>query len=334
MVIGSGLEIGARMIRCVYLSSIRSGTDGTTRARMAARRRDMTQRRNLVLQWVQDRLSYHLERLPLDTTEQIRLHQFSVFVLIGIPIMLAFGIHQLIEGNRVLGLVDCALAGAIGMSRWLVGKMRSGLSLYRFNAFLCAGFLLYMLTLGGDGGSKALWLFTFPLIALFMLGNREGLVWTTALFASALFLVSGWVKGISVYPYPAEAVTRFSVTFCAITAIGYWFEFLRQHYRKGMEQERRRLVEEQGRLRGEIACRLKAEEEREALILDLQEAVSRVHQLRGLLPICSACKKIRGDHGQWVQIEIFVRERSEAEFSHSICPDCVEHMYPGLVPNR
>ena len=62
-----------------------------------------------------------------------------------------------------------------------------------------------------------------------------------------------------------------------------------------------------------------------------QAAMAEIKQLKGLLPICSNCKKVRDDRGYWNQIESFIREHSEAEFSHSICPDCAKKLYPDLV---
>jgi hypothetical protein len=76
--------------------------------------------------------------------------------------------------------------------------------------------------------------------------------------------------------------------------------------------------------------RLKAEAAREKLIKDLREALDKIHTLRGLLPICSVCKKVRDDKGYWSQIESYVQSHSEAEFSHGICPDCAASMYPGI----
>jgi hypothetical protein len=60
----------------------------------------------------------------------------------------------------------------------------------------------------------------------------------------------------------------------------------------------------------------------------IEEALASVKVLRGLLPICSHCRKIRDDAGYWSQLEAFVAERSEAEFSHGICPDCARSHYP------
>jgi len=58
------------------------------------------------------------------------------------------------------------------------------------------------------------------------------------------------------------------------------------------------------------------------------EAVARIKTLSGLLPICAACKKIRDDQGYWEQIEVYIRDHSEAQFSHGLCPTCIRAMYP------
>ena len=68
--------------------------------------------------------------------------------------------------------------------------------------------------------------------------------------------------------------------------------------------------------------------ERKQMVIDLQEALSQVKILRGLLPICAKCKAIRNDQGSWQQIESYIKERSEAEFSHCICPVCLKELYP------
>ena len=61
---------------------------------------------------------------------------------------------------------------------------------------------------------------------------------------------------------------------------------------------------------------------------ELTKALSEVRKLSGMLPICASCKKIRNDKGYWEQIEVYVRDRSEAEFSHGICPECAQKLYP------
>jgi PAS domain S-box-containing protein len=78
----------------------------------------------------------------------------------------------------------------------------------------------------------------------------------------------------------------------------------------------------------DISERKQHEKERDALIEKLQQSLAKVRQLSGLLPICASCKKIRDDSGYWNQIEAYIRDHSEAEFSHSICPECSRRLYP------
>jgi len=70
------------------------------------------------------------------------------------------------------------------------------------------------------------------------------------------------------------------------------------------------------------------------LIDKLQKSLDEIKTLSGLLPICSACKKIRDDDGYWRQIEHYISEYTDARFSHGICPDCKEKLYPGLGKNK
>lgn len=73
-----------------------------------------------------------------------------------------------------------------------------------------------------------------------------------------------------------------------------------------------------------ITAREKIEKEHERLIVELQGALSEIKRLSGLLPICFSCKKIRDDQGYWNQIETYISQHSEAEFTHGICPDCAQ----------
>jgi PAS domain S-box-containing protein len=77
----------------------------------------------------------------------------------------------------------------------------------------------------------------------------------------------------------------------------------------------------------DISERKHAEEERERLIGELQKALDNVKTLKGLLPICASCKKVRDDKGYWEQIEDYIRNYSEVSFSHSLCPECMDKIY-------
>ena len=69
-------------------------------------------------------------------------------------------------------------------------------------------------------------------------------------------------------------------------------------------------------------------DEKERLNHELRMTLDEVRELKGLLPICASCKKIRDDEGYWHEIERYVGSRSKAEFSHGICPDCMRKLYP------
>jgi PAS domain S-box-containing protein len=70
------------------------------------------------------------------------------------------------------------------------------------------------------------------------------------------------------------------------------------------------------------------EAERERLITELRDALKQVKTLSGLLPICASCKRIKDEKGNWNPIEVYIRDRSDAQFSHGICPDCARRLYP------
>ena len=80
----------------------------------------------------------------------------------------------------------------------------------------------------------------------------------------------------------------------------------------------------------DITDRKRTEMERKNLIVELKDALAQVKTLRGLLPICSHCKKIRDDTGYWNQIESYIHKHSDAEFSHGICPECAKKYYPDM----
>ena len=89
-----------------------------------------------------------------------------------------------------------------------------------------------------------------------------------------------------------------------------------------------------GELRARIEVGRRMVQMQDALagkIEELQQALAEIKTLRGIVPICASCKKIRDDAGFWQQVEVYVRDHSEAEFSHGICPECMKKLYPEFV---
>lgn len=96
----------------------------------------------------------------------------------------------------------------------------------------------------------------------------------------------------------------------------------REHQRTQAELARQAALAE--------AQRRQDERDRLRLIEDLRDALQRVKTLSGLLPICAGCKRIRNDAGSWQAIERYIKEHSNAEFTHGLCPECARNLYPDI----
>lgn len=76
------------------------------------------------------------------------------------------------------------------------------------------------------------------------------------------------------------------------------------------------------------------EKERDRLVAELKEALQAVKLLSGLFPICASCKKIRDDNGYWSEVENYISQHSDADFTHGYCPDCATHMLEGYFKDK
>ncbi len=139
----------------------------------------------------------------------------------------------------------------------------------------------------------------------------------------------GWIIGTGIYLDDVEqeiaAVTR---TFTYIsTAILLLVALLSAYIiKQGIHTTQKRKQAEEELLRYHSRLEIMVVER----TAELENALSEVKKLSGLLPICASCKKIRDDKGYWKQIEEYIRDHSEAEFTHSICEECTDKLYPGL----
>lgn len=94
-----------------------------------------------------------------------------------------------------------------------------------------------------------------------------------------------------------------------------------------MAQNLRNTMASKDELSHEIEQRKLAELEKEKLIGKLQDTLAEIKTLRGILPLCSFCKKVRNDKGYWEQVDIYLQKYSEANISHGVCPECAEKYY-------
>ena len=91
-----------------------------------------------------------------------------------------------------------------------------------------------------------------------------------------------------------------------------------------------RIAQRTAALTREVAERKRYAEERDQLIIELQEAMARIKVLTGLLPTCAACKKIKNAEGNWMRMEAYIEDHSNARFTHGICPTCAKELYPEI----
>jgi signal transduction histidine kinase len=144
-----------------------------------------------------------------------------------------------------------------------------------------------------------------------------------------LFEPWGWIVGTGIYLDDIEReITSVTRKFTTISLVILGLVVLVSAYiiNQGMQTTRMRKKAEDDLK--------KHHEQLEITVIErtaeLEKALSEVKQLSGLLPICASCKKIRDTQGYWNQIEAYIRDHSEAEFTHSICEECAEKLYPGF----
>jgi PAS domain S-box-containing protein len=102
----------------------------------------------------------------------------------------------------------------------------------------------------------------------------------------------------------------------------------REHLEELVNVRTKELSRLNEQLQKDIARRKIAEQAQENLILELKDALAKIKTLTGLIPICAWCKKIRDDQGYWKKVETYIREHSDASFTHGICPDCLKKESP------
>jgi len=112
-----------------------------------------------------------------------------------------------------------------------------------------------------------------------------------------------------------------------------WFAFFGgfiSNARRRLRMQKEEIQKSNEEITIEMKNRIRAQIEKDNLIVELEDALHKVKTLSGFLPICTSCKKIRDDNGYWNQIESYIQTHSDADFSHGICPDCAKKFYPDI----
>lgn len=257
--------------------------------------------------------------LPPDADpENLRLTVIlNLSTLAGGLFLMLFAIHNLFDGNLGLGLAD-AVTCAIVLASNLILRRSGNLRLVSGIAITASAlFFLFVLARGEVRQATYVWSLSLPVITIFLLGSKSGLrlaglYWIVML---AYFLSAHQFNGLT--PYPRFIFVRALSVYGLITAMVYFMEERRHRVFRELRDKRAELVEQIGRLKAEEA-------EKEILIRRHQKSLAEVKILKGFLPICSYCKKIRDDDGYWNGLEQYLTAHTDARVETGLCPDCVK----------
>jgi len=169
---------------------------------------------------------------------------------------------------------------------------------------------------------EAIWVFVCGNVAVFTL---VGLEYMEVLPYAPLFVESPLLKEVFL---DWRSIVMSGTIYLGMISITGIITF---KTRSAMEKNSAKIYNVNQNLLKEIDERRRIQNENERLIKELQTALDEVKTLEDLMPICSSCKKIRDDSGYWQQVEGYLHERAGATFTHGLCPECAEKLYPEFV---
>ena len=233
------------------------------------------------------------------SVDETRKRTFLAFcIVISSPVLFLFSLEDLLRGRILEGLVVMLVVAVFCTVLFSLKRARNMIGIYRFSGALVFLMLCYELIIGAGGGYAFLWFYFFPLAAFYLVGKKEGIIWVVG-----PLLISGGLFASSFhYEYRFAASLRFLITYAIVSILSFGLEYSRNWYYRELQQEKKML----------------------------EEALDEVKTLQSLLPICSICKSIRDDKGYWKQIESYMYEHVGTQFSHSVCPTCMQEYYPEI----
>ena len=230
------------------------------------------------------------------------------FTLSGVAVLLAvsFSIVEYIGANVLAMWTDIVMASVVAGA---VLACLLGIEDRRVYRFVLVGVGIGLCWLAAIGATLLYYHAVLPLLLCFFLGRREGMIGAGLfLFGMTVLMMAPGLVGSHVYETGHSL--RFLVAYLFLTLVGWIYERSRE------------------RVHGLLATKneqLQLEKER------LKDALVQVRTLSGLLPMRASCKRIRDDDGRWERIDTYVSRRSEADFTHGICPDCARTLYSDIA---
>ncbi|MGY8871993.1 MAG: GGDEF domain-containing protein [Pseudomonadales bacterium] len=202
------------------------------------------------------------EAAPISKEAKTRLQHYVIFLMLGLPTMVLFALYNFYKDNITLALIILPSALALLAGIFIIRSLKDGTWVYRINAIVFMSLLTYMIMIGGEGGSKALWSFTWPLISCFLFGFIEGSLWSVLLLVITLIAYNSPISQlVERYSYSPEFQIRFLITYGMCVVFSSWFEYSRAYYRQESHQRNLRLDREHIKLKKEIKARQALQEQ-------------------------------------------------------------------------
>ena len=229
-----------------------------------------------------------------------RIHFANIFAITTVAALLVFSLVNFMSA-QYLGCGVELFCGLFGI--FILMQLRASKNIGRAQTLILYDLVIvmsYLFASGGIAGTGIYWWFTFPVAAFFIKGRRRGWLWVAAIIGEVVTMMLLEIFFHVTVPYSVIELRQFLAAFLVISIVLQHYEAMRNDYEKAIE----------------------------ANMLILEAANANIKTLKGLVPICSSCKKIRDDKGYWQQVEVYVAEHTEADFSHGFCEECAHTLYP------
>ena len=264
---------------------------------------------------------------PYDAPPELlrQLALVNATLLVSLASALLFGLLAWRRGDTFPALVNFSFSGALAL---LALEHRRHRDLRRtVTAAVALGGLFFWILIfhGSVLQSGFVWMILYPIVSLFALGLHRGLVAAGIGLAGAIAIFALSHRVDAIPPYPLLLALRFVSVYLLVAILTLIMEATRVHFYARLEQARVQQELQAAELEAHNA-------ERAALIAQLEGNLREVRALRGLLPICTRCHKVRDDDGYWSELGQHLREAAGTELTHGICPDCARELYAEFMP--
>jgi hypothetical protein len=221
----------------------------------------------------------------------------ALTIAIAGPAACIYALVDLAAGRWPEGLAALGVAGAQVIFLPFLGRARDIVRVFRVIISALLLLMAFEVAIGGGDGYAFLWFYFLPFLIFYITGTREGFAWVGLSVAMAGAVMLG---GLGPHAYPFGVGVRFLVTFLILSVLSWGLESSRRHWYTRVKEEKEVLA----------------------------DALAQVKTLRGLLPVCASCKRVRDDQGYWTMLDEYLQDHSDIDITHGLCPDCSKALYP------